>query len=299
MIVRRHHRVLVQGITGKQGSFWTAAMQAYGTMVVGGVNPAKAGTTHLGVPVHASARAAAQAAPFDVAIMFIPPLAAKAAALDACEAGAEMVVCLTEHIPAQDVMEMLAAARANGTRIVGPNTAGLVTPGEAFAGIMPAFNPRVFQPGRIGVISRSGSLGTLVALILTQAGEGQSVFYGVGGDPIVGTTTREALEILDADARTEAVVICGEIGGAAEEEAADYARGMAKPVAAFIAGRAAPPGRKMGHAGAIVSGSGGDYASKRSALEAAGVAVADLPSQLPGLLLPRLAQPGGRQAAER
>jgi succinyl-CoA synthetase alpha subunit len=297
MIVRRGHRVLVQGITGKQGTFWTEAMQAYGTTVVGGVNPTKAGTIHLGVPVYASARAAAGAAPFDISVMFIPPLAAKAAALDACEAGAKMIVCLTEHIPAQDVMEMLAAARANGTRIVGPNTAGLVTPGEAFAGIMPAFNPRVFRPGRIGVISRSGSLGTLVALVLTQAGEGQSAFYGVGGDPMIGTTTRDALEILDADARTEAMVICGEIGGSAEEEAADYARGMRKPVAAFIAGRASPPGKKMGHAGAIVSGSGGDYAAKRRALEDAGVAVADLPSQLPGLLLPRMAQSGRHRAS--
>jgi len=296
MIVRRGHRVLVQGITGKQGTFWTAAMQSYGTTIVGGVNPTKAGTDHLGVPVFASARAAAEAAPFDVTVMFIPPLAAKAAAIDACEAGAGMVVCLTEHIPAHDVMEMHAAARANGTRIVGPNTAGLVTPGEAFVGIMPAFNRRVFQPGRIGVISRSGSLGTLVALIFTQAGEGQSVFFGVGGDPMIGTTIRDALEILDADERTEAVVICGEIGGTAEEDAADYARGMSKPVAAFIAGRASPPGKKMGHAGAIVSGDGGSYASKRQALEAAGVAVADLPSQLPGLLLPRIAQPGKRQA---
>jgi succinyl-CoA synthetase alpha subunit len=288
MIIRRQHRVLVQGITGKQGTFWTEAMQRYGTQVVGGVNPKKAGETHLGVPVFASAREAAKAAPFDVTVMFIPPMAAKAAALDACEAGAGMIVCLTEHIPAHDVMEMHAAARASGTRIVGPNTAGLVTPGEAFAGIMPAFNERVFRPGRIGVISRSGSLGTLVSLVLTQAGEGQSAFYGVGGDPMIGTSSRDALEMLDADERTEAVVLCGEIGGTAEEEAAAYARTMKKPVAAFIAGRASPPGKKMGHAGAIVSGGAGDYASKRRALEAAGVAVADLPSQLPELLLGRL-----------
>jgi succinyl-CoA synthetase alpha subunit len=284
MIVRSGHRVLIQGITGKQGSFWTEAMIAYGTNVVGGVNPKKAGATHLGVPVFANARAAAEEAPFDVTVMFIPPMAAKAAAIDACEAGAAMIVCLTEHIPAHDVMEMHAAARASGTRIVGPNTAGLVTPGEAFAGIMPAFNARVFRPGRIGVISRSGSLGTLVSLVLAQAGEGQSAFYGVGGDPMIGTTTRDALEILDRDERTEAVVICGEIGGSAEEEAAEYARGMAKPVAAFIAGRASPPGKKMGHAGAIVSGGSGDYATKRRVLEAAGVAVADLPSQLPELI---------------
>jgi succinyl-CoA synthetase alpha subunit len=287
MIVRGSHRVLVQGITGKQGTFWTEAMQAYGTNVVGGVNPNKAGTSHLGVPVFATARDASDTG-FDIAVMFIPPAAAKSAAIDACEAGAKMIVCLTEHIPLHDVMEMLAAARACGTQVVGPNTAGLVTPGEAFVGIMPAFNPRVFQPGRIGVISRSGSLGTLVALMLTQAGEGQSAFYGVGGDQIIGTTTRQALEILDADERTEAVVICGEIGGSAEEDAAEYARGMTKPVAAFIAGRSAPPDKKMGHAGAIVSGGHGDYASKRKALEVAGVAVADLPSQIWKLLSPRL-----------
>ncbi|HET7410521.1 MAG TPA: CoA-binding protein [Paracoccaceae bacterium] len=286
MILRKDHRILVQGITGRQGGWWTEKMIACGATVTGGVNPKKAGTEHLGVPVHATAREAAGS--FDVALMFIPPMAAKEAAIDACEAGAKLLVCLTEHIPAHDVMEMHAAARASGTRIVGPNTAGLVTPGETFAGIMPAFNDRVFRPGNIGVISRSGSLGTLVCLNLTQAGMGQSVFYGIGGDPMIGTTTREALEILDADDRTEAVAICGEIGGSAEEEAAEYAATMKKPVAAFIAGRASPPGKKMGHAGAIVSGGRGDYASKRRALEAAGVAVADVPSQLPTLLRERL-----------
>ncbi len=161
--------------------------------------------------------------------MFIPPMAAKAAAIDACEAGAGLLICLTEHIPAHDVMEMHAAARASGTRIVGPNTAGLVTPGETFAGIMPAFNTSVFRPGEVGVISRSGSLGTLICLNLTQAGLGQSVFYGIGGDPMIGTTTREALEMLDADERTRAVAICGEIGGSAEEEAAEYAATMQSP----------------------------------------------------------------------
>lgn len=282
MILRKSHRILVQGITGKQGTFWTRAMIDFGATVVGGVNPKKAGSEHLGLPVYASARDAVGR--FDVALMFIPPMAAKAAAIDACEAGARMIICLTEHIPAQDVMEMHAAARGSGSRIVGPNTAGLVTPGETFAGIMPAFNKTVFRPGAIGVISRSGSLGTLASLNLTQQGLGQSAFYGVGGDPMIGTTTREALEFLDADPKTEAVVICGEIGGSAEEEAADYAATMHKPVAAFIAGRASPPDKKMGHAGAIVSGGKGDYASKRRALEQAGVAVADTPSQLPMLL---------------
>ena len=289
MIPRKEHKVLVQGITGKQGTFWTEQMMACGTNVIGGVNPRKADTEHVGVPVFATAVDAAKQAPFDIAVMFIPPMAAKAACIDACEAGTKLLVCLTEHVPAHDVMEMHVAAGLNGTRIVGPNTAGLVTPGECFVGIMPGFNKTVFQPGNIGVISRSGSLGTLVSLNVAQAGMGQSVFYGIGGDPMIGTTTLEALQFLDDDARTEAVAICGEIGGSAEEEAAEYARDMKKPVVAFIAGRRSPPDKKMGHAGAIVSGGKGDYDTKRKALEAAGVAVADTPSQVPQLIRERLA----------
>ena len=288
MIPRREHKILVQGITGKQGTFWAKAMQDYGSQVIGGVNPSKAGTTHLGVPIFASAREAAKSAPFEIACMFIPPAAAKAEAIDACEAGTNLLVCLTEHIPAHDVMEMHVAARANGTRIVGPNTAGLVTVGECFVGIMPAFNDRVFTKGRVGVISRSGSLGTLISLNLSQEGLGQSVFYGVGGDPMIGTTSADALKMLDADDGTDAIVLTGEIGGSAEEQAADYARGMKKPVVAFIAGRQSPPGKKMGHAGAIVAGGKGDYDSKRRALEDAGVAVADVPSQIPKLIAERL-----------
>jgi succinyl-CoA synthetase alpha subunit len=278
MIVRKHERVLVQGITGRQGSFWTERMQAYGTKVVGGVNPKKAGSEHCGVPVFENARAAMDQGGFDASILFVPPLAAKDAALDAVEAGARTLVLLTEFVPVQDVMEILAAARAQGCCVVGPNTAGLVTPGECFLGIMPGFNANIFQPGRIGVVSRSGSLGTLLCLNLVRAGFGQSAFIGIGGDPVSGTTMREALERLDADERTDAVVLVGEIGGAKEEEAADYAAGMAKPVVAFVAGRASPPGKKMGHAGAIVMGDQGTYASKRAALEAAGVTVLDMPS---------------------
>ncbi|MCH9807768.1 MAG: succinate--CoA ligase subunit alpha [Alphaproteobacteria bacterium] len=288
MIPRKTNPILVQGITGKQGTFWTKAMQDYGSNVIAGVNPKRAGSEHLGVPVFATAREAAKSAPFDISVMFIPPMMAKTAAIDACEAGARLLVCLTEHIPSHDVMEMHVAASINGTRIVGPNTAGLVTPGECFVGIMPAFNDRVFKPGRIGVISRSGSLGTLVSLNLTQAGLGQSAFYGVGGDPMIGTNSADALRILDDDPGTDAVVLCGEIGGSAEEEAADYASTMKKPVVAFIAGRQSPPGKKMGHAGAIVSGGKGDYASKRASLEKANVQVADAPSQLAGLLHRRL-----------
>ncbi len=280
MIVRGSDRVLVQGITGRQGTFWTERMQAYGTLVMGGVNPKKAGTKHCGVPVFATAKEAVAEAGFEAAVMFVPPLAAKDAALDAIEAGAKTLVVLTEFIPVQDVMVMLAAARANGCCVVGPNTAGLVTPGECFVGIMPGFNANIFQPGRIGVISRSGSLGTLLCLNVVQAGYGQSAFIGIGGDPISGTTTREALERLDRDERTDAVVMVGEIGGAKEEEAADYAAGMTKPVVAFIAGRASPPGKKMGHAGAIVMGDRGTHASKKAALEQAGVTVLDMPSEV-------------------
>ena len=280
MIVRGADRVLVQGITGKQGTYWTGRMQAYGTQVVAGVNPRKAGTEHCGMPVYASAGEAMRETGFDVSVLFIPPLGVKAAAQDAMEAGCACLVVLTEHVPVQDVMELLAMARANGAAVVGPNTAGLVTPAECFVGFMPAFESDVFRPGRVGVISRSGSLGTLVCLNLVQAGFGQSAFIGIGGDPIVGTTTRDALEVLDADERTDAVVVVGEIGGSMEEDAAEYARGMAKPVVAFIAGAASPPGKKMGHAGAIVMGDKGTYASKRKALEAAGVEVLATPSEV-------------------
>lgn len=280
MIVRREHRVLVQGITGRQGTFWTEKMIECGTRVVGGVNPKKAGETHLGLPVFASAVEAAKAVGFDVVVQFVPPLGARAAALDAIAAGAKLLVMLTEHVPAQDVMYFLAAARNRGTTVVGPNTAGLVTPGECFVGIMPGFNRNVFRPGRIGVISRSGSLGTLVCLNLTRAGLGQSAFIGVGGDAIIGTTSRDALATFAGDPGTDAVVLVGEIGGAAEEMAAEYAATMTKPVVAFIAGRSAPPGKRMGHAGAIVMGARGTYDSKRQALERAGVEVLDLPSGL-------------------
>ena len=288
MIVRGTDRVIVMGITGKQGTVWTERMQAYGTRIVGGTNPGKAGTMHCGVPVFATARDAMKSAGFDVAVLFIPPLMVKAAAMDAIEAGARGLVVLTEHIPVQDVMYFVAAAKERGALILGPNTAGAVTPGECFAGFMPAFNPRIFRKGSIGVISRSGSLGTLFCLNVVQAGYGESAFVGIGGDPVIGTTTHEALESLDAFPGTEAIVMVGEIGGSMEEEAAVYASTMAKPVVAFIAGGAAPAGKKMGHAGAIGMGNKGTYASKRSALEAAGVTVLDTPSDVGAALKARL-----------
>ena len=296
IIFRKHHRVLVQGLTGKQGTFWTEKMMACGTQVVGGVNPKRAGETHIGLPVFASAQEAMAKAPYEVAVMFIPPAAAKDAALDAIAAGVRLLVILTEHIPGQDVLAVHAAARRKGTRVVGPNTAGLVTPGEGFVGIMPGHNTNVFRPGRVGVISRSGSLGTLICLNLTRAGFGQSAFLGIGGDPMIGTTTRDALEALDQDERTGAAVLVGEIGGVMEEEAAEYAAAMRKPIVAFIAGRASPPGKKMGHAGAIVTGNRGSYVSKRQALEAARVTVVDTPAQIPEALRAAGAESGSRLA---
>ena len=284
IIHRRENRVLVMGMTGKQGMFWTQKMMACSTNVVAGVNPKRAGETHLGLPVYRSAVDAMAQTPFDTAVMFIPPSMAKDAALDAITAGARTLVILTEHIPSHDVMAIHHAANARRTRVIGPNTAGLVTPGEGFVGIMPGHNPNIFQPGNIGVISRSGSLGTLVCLNLTRAGFGQSAFIGIGGDPMIGTTTRDALEALDADTKTHAIALVGEIGGSMEESAAQYAASMTKPIVSFIAGRASPPGKKMGHAGAIVTGSAGTYAAKREALETAGVRVVDTPRELiPGL----------------
>ena len=288
MIVRGAERVLVQGITGRQGSFWTERMIAYGTRVVGGVNPKRAGETCCGVPVHEFARSAMAATPFEVSVLFIPPLGVKAAALDAIEAGCQKLVVLTEHVPLQDTAWVLAAAREAGCAVIGPNTAGLVTPGECFVGFMPAFDRRIFAPGAVGVISRSGSLGTLACLEIVRAGLGISAFIGIGGDPILGTTTRDALALLERDPRTAAVALIGEIGGAMEEEAAEYACWHGEAGRRLHRRAAAPPGRRMGHAGAIVSGERGSFEAKRQALEAAGVEVLATPTAIGHSLRQRL-----------
>ena len=280
MIYRRGQKVLVQGMTGKQGSFWSERMMEMGTNVVAGVNPKRAGEIHLGVPIFRTAVEAAKHTPIDISVIFIPPTMAKEAIINAIDAGIETIVTLTEHIPGHDVLEIFARQKISKSRIIGPNTAGIVTPGEGFIGIMPGHNPNIFMPGHVGVISRSGSLGTLMCLNLTRAKLGQSAFIGIGGDPIIGTTTRDALIALDRDERTTSVVLVGEIGGGMEEEAADYARGMKKPIVSFIAGRSSPPDKKMGHAGAIVTGGKGGYVAKRAALEKAGVRVADTPAQI-------------------
>ncbi len=278
MIVTRSDGIVVQGITGRQGTFWTERMLAAGTRILAGVSPGNGGQEVHGVQVY-DAVAAAAAQPVSVSVLFTPPLTTKAAALEALKARLARLVLLAEFVPYQDMMEVIAEARARA-QVLGPNTAGLVFPGVASIGVMPGYAPNIFRPGNVGVISRSGSLGTLVCLNVVRAGCGQSAFIGIGGDPILGTTTVEALRLLDAHEPTEAVVIVGEVGGAMEEEAAEYARQMTKPVLAVIAGRAAPPGKRMGHAGAIVMGGMGSWESKTSALRAAGVKLLDSPSEI-------------------
>ena len=286
LFVTRQHRVLVHGITGRQGTFWADKMRQYGTNVIGGVSPRKAGTRHLDLPVFGSAADAAASAegPPDVSVLFVPPAGARAAVEDAVAAGIKLVVVLTEFIPVADTMAMVAEAKEAGSVVIGPNTAGIVNPGQTFVGFMPAFDARIFTPGPVGVVSRSGSLGTLAAVELTRAGYGQSAFFGVGGDPVSGTSTADAFAALDADADTEAIVIIGEIGGRKEEDAAALVATSSKPVVSFIAGAAAPPGKRMGHAGAIVEGSTGTYQSKRDALEDAGATVVAVPAMIPEAL---------------
>lgn len=280
MLVAHDDSVLVQGITGRQGAFWSARMMECGTNLVAGTSPGKAGQEINGVPVYNSVDEATRHHQIDVSVLFVPPLLARDAALDAVRAGIPRVIMLTEYVPLQDTMEILAEAREKGVQVLGPNTAGMVVPGVASVGIMPGFATNIFQPGTIGVISRSGSLGTLVCLSLVSAGFGQSAFVGIGGDPILGMTFLEVIRELDRYERTTAVVLVGEIGGTMEEDAAEYISHMTKPVVAIIAGRTAPPGKRMGHAGAIVIGRKGGAESKIRLLQEAGATVVAVPGQI-------------------
>ena len=269
--------VLIQGITGRQASFWTAMMLGAGTPVMAGVSPGRGGRQVEGVPVYDTVADAVKRHQLGTSVLFTPPSATRDAAVEAMEAGVRRLVLLAEFVPRHDVLAMMAVARRTGSRLVGPNTAGLVVPGAHSLGIMPGFSPEVFRPGPVGVVSRSGSLGTMVCLELVSAGLGQSAFIGVGGDPIVGTTTREAVEELAELPGTEAIVVVGEVGGVMEEDAAEALRTLEMPVVALIAGRRAPPGRRMGHAGAIVTGGRGTAEGKVAALRDAGAQVADTP----------------------
>ena len=271
-------RVLVQGITGRDGSFHAAAMGEYGTRVVGGVTPGKGGQSAAGVPVFNTVKEAVAATGAACSVVFVPARFAAAAIREAAEGGIKLVVCITEGIPVLQVAGLLDELRARGVRLLGPNCPGVISPGRCKVGIMPG---PIHKPGRVGVISRSGTLTYEVVYNLTAAGMGQSTCVGIGGDPIVGTGYLELLEMFERDPETDAVALIGEIGGEDEERAAEFIRrSMRKKVVAFISGRTAPPGKRMGHAGAIISGGKGGAGSKVAALAAAGVTVVDRPDQI-------------------
>ena len=286
ILIGKKTRVIVQGITGRDGSFHARSMREYGTEVVGGVTPGKGGQVVEGIPVFDTVEEAVRKTGADCTVIFVPARFAGSALQEATEAGVPLIVCITEGIPVLDVIAQSRRIAGNGARLIGPNCPGLITPGAAKAGIMPG---RIHLPGNIGVLSRSGTLTYEVVWALTRAGMGQSTCVGVGGDPVIGTTFVELLQLLEADPGTAGVVLIGEIGGDDEEKAAEFIRAsMKKPVAAFISGRTAPPEKRMGHAGAIVSGGRGTAAAKVEALRSAGVPVADRPDQIPGLLAERL-----------
>ncbi len=255
-------------------------MIAYGTHVVAGVTPGRGGLRVGDVPVYDGVSEAVEAHGANTSVLFVPPRAAKAAVLEAAAAGLQTIVLLTEHVPVHDTMEILAAAEERDVRVVGPNSPGIAVPDSHFLGILPAWEPSIFTRGPVGVVSRSGSLGTLVAVELVRRGLGQSAFIGIGGDPLLGTTFSDALTTFEADAETHAVVLLGEIGGVMEEDAAPLVAEMSTPVVAFIAGTSVPEGRRMGHAGAIVSGDTGTAQSKIAALRQAGARTADVPLQV-------------------
>lgn len=275
ILVDQDTRVVVQGITGKEGSFHAEQMIDYGTEVVAGVTPGKGGSTHLDRPVYNTVAEAVEQENANTSIIFVPPPFAGDAIMEAADAGAKLIVCITEGIPVADMRRAYKYVQERSSRLVGPNCPGVITPGVAKLGIMPAM---VFEQGSIGVISRSGTLTYEAVDQLSREGLGQSTAVGIGGDPIIGTAFVDALALFEEDDDTDAVVLIGEIGGTAEEEAAEFiADQMSKPVFAFIAGRTAPPGRRMGHAGAIVSGGEGTAEAKFEALREAGAVVVENP----------------------
>ena len=281
----KQSRVIVQGITGREGIRHTKGMLASGAQVVGGVTPGKGGQSIEGLPVFDTVRQARAETGANVSCIFVPPLGAADSIMEAADAGVELVVCITEFIPVLDMTRVMAFLKERPTRLIGPNCPGLATPGAGKVGIMPY---HIMKEGRVGLLSRSGTLTYEVVDLLTRSGLGQSTVIGIGGDPIIGTTFIDCLRLFEADPGTDAVVMCGEIGGSDEEDAAAYAATMKKPVVGFISGRTAPPGKRMGHAGAIISGKTGTAQGKVDALQAAGVAVAETIFDIPELVKQRL-----------
>lgn len=282
VLVNRQTRVLVQGITGYQGEFHAARMLEFGTAVVAGSTPGKGGARVHDVPVFETVDAAVGATGATASCVFVPARSAKDAALESIDAGLNPVVIITEGIPVHDALQIVEFARLRGIRVIGPNCPGITSAGQCKIGIMPN---HLFMPGPVGVISRSGTLTYEIVAALTRRGIGQTTAIGLGGDPVVGTTFTEALRLFEDDRETRAVVLIGEIGGSAEEEAARFIGShVSKPVVAYIAGRTAPPGKRMGHAGAVISGSEGTAAAKIEALQAAGVQVATLPGEIADLV---------------
>lgn len=277
ILVGKDTRLIVQGITGREGGFHTTQMLRYGTNVVAGVTPGKGGTEYEGVPVFDSVLRAREATGANASIIFVPPAFAADAILEAADAGIELIVCITEGIPVLDMVEAAQAVRRLGSTLLGPNCPGLISPGEALVGILPS---SIFAPGPVGLLSRSGTLTYEVVNELTARGIGQSTCVGIGGDPIIGTRFIDVLQRFEKDPQTEVIVMIGEIGGSDEEEAAEYIKTMTKPVVGFISGRTAPPGKRMGHAGAIISGGMGTAESKVTALAEAEVPVADTISDI-------------------
>ncbi len=286
ILINKDTKLIVQGITGRDGAFHASKMKAYGTNIVGGISPGKGGTEVEGVPVFNTVEEAVKATGANASVIFVPAPFAGDAILEASYGGVELVVCITEHVPVQDMMRVTPVLKQNGTKLIGANCPGLITPGKSLIGILPGM---IFKRGNVGLISRSGTLTYEVVNMLTENGLGQSTCVGIGGDAVSGLYFIDLLEMYEKDPGTDAVVLIGEIGGDAEEQAARYIKEkMAKPVVAFIAGQTAPPGKRMGHAGAIISSGSGTAEEKVKAFNQAGVPVAKEPGEIPGLVKEKL-----------